>query len=298
MARVTISSNNLFPGPRGAQGPAGPSGGPEGPAGPQGLQGNVGPQGAQGIQGPAGPTGAGGAQGPKGDTGNKGDKGDTGEPGTNGTNGTNGVGVPAGGTAGQILAKIDATDYNDQWVTPLSAVPPLPYVEGRFYKSPNILGYGSAPFNATNNFYLPFYVFSTNTFDRIAIATGATFSGTASVRLGIYNNNNGLPSTVLLDAGTVSATAASTNYSITISQSLSVGWYWLACNSITGATINNFVAMGTGTGWPTLANTGGTSLNGNSSNGYFEFVNASSGFATAGTLSGTGTIAAMALRSA
>ena len=36
--------------------------------------------------------------------------------GANGTNGTNGVGVPTGGTAGQILTKIDATNYNTQWV--------------------------------------------------------------------------------------------------------------------------------------------------------------------------------------
>ena len=35
-----------------------------------------------------------------------------------GTNGTNGVGVPTGGTTGQVLAKIDGTDYNTQWVTP------------------------------------------------------------------------------------------------------------------------------------------------------------------------------------
>lgn len=35
-----------------------------------------------------------------------------------GTNGTNGVGVPAGGTAGQVLSKIDGTDYNTEWVTP------------------------------------------------------------------------------------------------------------------------------------------------------------------------------------
>lgn len=49
-------------------------------------------------------------------------KGDTGAAGTNGTNGTNGLGVPAGGTAGQVLAKIDSTDNNTQWITPLKAV--------------------------------------------------------------------------------------------------------------------------------------------------------------------------------
>lgn len=52
----------------------------------------------------------------------------TGPTGANGTNGTNGadgadgLGVPAGGTAGQVLAKIDSTDNNTQWITPLKAV--------------------------------------------------------------------------------------------------------------------------------------------------------------------------------
>ena len=37
-----------------------------------------------------------------------------------GTNGTNGVGVPTGGTANQVLSKIDGTDYNTQWSSALS----------------------------------------------------------------------------------------------------------------------------------------------------------------------------------
>jgi len=32
-----------------------------------------------------------------------------------GANGTNGVGIPAGGTAGQVLIKINETDYNTEW---------------------------------------------------------------------------------------------------------------------------------------------------------------------------------------
>jgi hypothetical protein len=71
--------------------------------------GAVGPQGPQGIQGVQGPTGP---QGPTGATGA------TGPAGTNGTNGTNGQGVPTGGSTGQVLAKIDGTNYNTQWVTP------------------------------------------------------------------------------------------------------------------------------------------------------------------------------------
>ena len=38
--------------------------------------------------------------------------------GTNGTDGSDGQGVPIGGTTGQSLQKIDATDYNTQWADP------------------------------------------------------------------------------------------------------------------------------------------------------------------------------------
>jgi hypothetical protein len=50
--------------------------------------------------------GGGGGQGDKGD---KGDKGDPGDP---------GVGVIAGGTSGQVLAKASNSDYDTEWVTP------------------------------------------------------------------------------------------------------------------------------------------------------------------------------------
>ncbi|MEA5461779.1 collagen-like protein [Arcicella sp. LKC2W] len=73
--------------------------------------GATGPQGVTGPQGPIGLTGATGATGPQGQTG---------VPGATGANGTNGQGVPTGGTAGQVLAKIDGTNFNTQWVTPSS----------------------------------------------------------------------------------------------------------------------------------------------------------------------------------
>ena len=41
--------------------------------------------------------------------------GTNGEDGTDGTDGTNGVGVPAGGTTGQILTKKSNTDYDTEW---------------------------------------------------------------------------------------------------------------------------------------------------------------------------------------
>ena len=47
-----------------------------------------------------------------------GDKGDTGTTGATGSTGATGPGVAVGGTTGQVLAKIDGTNYNTQWVTP------------------------------------------------------------------------------------------------------------------------------------------------------------------------------------
>ena len=64
----------------------------------------VGPEGPEGPEGPQGATGA------------------TGAAGTNGTNGTNGVGVPTGGTTGQVLQKSSATDYATEWGGPFPNV--------------------------------------------------------------------------------------------------------------------------------------------------------------------------------
>lgn len=123
------------PGPAGPQGPAGQ----DGAQGPQGLQGVPGNDGAQGPQGTQGPAGADGSQGPQGIQGVKGDTGDAGlqgipgndgAPGAQGeqgpqgiqgpagTDGADGVGVPAGGTSGQVLAKASNADHDTAWVTP------------------------------------------------------------------------------------------------------------------------------------------------------------------------------------
>lgn len=67
-----------------------------------------GAKGDQGDQGPAGQKGDQGEQGPAGTAGAKGDP---------GAQGPAGEGVPTGGTAGQVLTKIDGTNYNTQWST-------------------------------------------------------------------------------------------------------------------------------------------------------------------------------------
>src|SRR5215831_10166883 len=77
--------------------------------------------GAPGATGPQGPTGATGPQGPTGNTGPQGATGAQGPMGSTGPQGPAGQGVPTGGTTGQVLSKINATDYNAQWTTPGAA---------------------------------------------------------------------------------------------------------------------------------------------------------------------------------
>jgi Collagen triple helix repeat (20 copies) len=113
-------------GAAGATGPQGPIGltGPTGAMGPQGIKGDkgdAGAAGATGATGPQGPIGLTGPQGVKGDagaTGLTGSAGATGPQGAMGPQGVAGQGVPTGGTTGQVLSKVDGTNYNTQWTTP------------------------------------------------------------------------------------------------------------------------------------------------------------------------------------
>jgi hypothetical protein len=183
-------------------------------------------------------------------------------------------------------------------VAPL--VPTIPFITGRYYRTQVInqaaASAGAPAINTTN--YTLIWIPTTKTFDRIAIASGATFAGTGSVRLGIYNNNSSTfqPTTVVLDAGTIAPIAASTLYTITISQSLTAGWYWLASNSISVGTTNTFYGGNTTGSTPAyLGSAGANSV----ISGFTESVNATSGFATAGTLTAsTGSLVIVSLRSA
>ena len=110
---LKVDASGLF----GQQGPQGPQGiqgltGNTGPQGPQGLTGNTGPQGLTGNTGPQGTQGLTGNTGPQGTTGQQGIQGITGDT------GPAGQGVPVGGTTGQVLTKLSATNYDTAWQTP------------------------------------------------------------------------------------------------------------------------------------------------------------------------------------
>lgn len=126
----------------GTQGPPGPQG-PAGPAGPQGVQGPQGAKGDPGIPGPPGadstvpgPVGPQGPQGSMGAQGYPGPDGPQGPTGPAGATGPAGPGIAVGGTAGQVLTKIDGTDFNTQWQDPTGGsgggIPEAP-IDGKQY---------------------------------------------------------------------------------------------------------------------------------------------------------------------
>ena len=176
-------------GAAGAQGPIGNTGA-TGAAGPQGLIGNTGPAGATGAQGPigntgpAGPQGAAGnagavgatgpigPQGPIGNTGAAGPTGSTGATGATGPQGAAGQGVPTGGTAGQVLSKIDATNYNTQWTTPSTGGGTFPSIE----LSTAVTASQNIATLAGSNTYTPL-VFSSSNGTGAALTSGNTWNG-------------------------------------------------------------------------------------------------------------------------
>jgi microcystin-dependent protein len=129
---TTVEALTLGPtGPTGALGPTGPTGAASTVTGPTGNTGPTGPTGAGGAQGPQGAQGVQGNPGPQGDTGPTGATGPTGLTGVVISDDTPSstsviwldsdeepdVPVPFGGTSGQVLAKVDAVDYNTEWKT-------------------------------------------------------------------------------------------------------------------------------------------------------------------------------------
>jgi hypothetical protein len=113
----------------------------------------------------------------------------------------------------------------------------IPMTSTYYYTTPASNSSVAATLNLA--YFIPLIVPTVTTFDRIAVRTGGTFSGSGVARLAIYNDTNGQPSTLVVGFGTVSLIAANSPYEITISQTLDAGVYWLAFAMQTAATNNN-----------------------------------------------------------
>ena len=186
------------------------------------------------------------------------------------------------GTDGQVLTADSSQSTGLKWATSSSNPPLLVQQNSTLYVTTQYGSTGTSTKNLAANYtYYSLVFLSGVNFDRIAIKTGSGHTGTSVFRLGIYNasTSTGKPTTVYYDAGTVSATASSTVYTITISQTPPAGWYYLACNRQSA------------TGTPQLASLDAmygavrTDIDANAPQLFYqESKNVSTGYTTAGTL--------------
>lgn len=158
-------------------------------------------QGAQGIQGATGATGATGAQGSSGVV-------NVTSPITN------------SGTSTSAQLGFDVTNFPRNLQRK--------FISGRYYYPSNALTRANTPLPLGSAYFAPFEVPTDTTFDQMSMAvlTGVT---SATVRLGIYNADLATltPSSLVLDAGTVSAATSASYPTITINQTLTAGLYFL-----------------------------------------------------------------------
>ncbi|WIM99386.1 hypothetical protein ACTOB_003037 [Actinoplanes oblitus] len=175
-------------------------------------------------------------QGPKGDA---------------GSTGAAGPGVPIGGSPGQILSKVDSTDYNTMWIAAPSGSGSggfsqngnAAWISGKWVDSRVQYGAYSSAARTTNLLLATTLVVPvTTTFNAISVNLSA--SATGNLRMGLYNAlSNGVPGALLAEA-TVTLGAAGL-YQAVIDVTVLPGLYYIA--SITNST---------STGFPLLSTTG------------------------------------------
>jgi hypothetical protein len=193
-------------------------------------------QGVTGAQGTTGSTGTQGVQGTQGIQGHDGLQGLIGIQGIQGVQGIQGN-VGDRGIVAQTDAPLDTSilwlDTDEPAVDPNSAWSMGGFESGQRYSA----AADSNNFNTnavlSTTYFQPFFVPVETTFSTIGLQTSGTHTGSTTVRLGIYNNGTNVPTTVVVDAGTVVASTANAIFTITIDQTLSAGWYWLAFNAQT-----------------------------------------------------------------
>lgn len=173
------------------------------------------------------------------------------------------VNAAAGGTTGQVWAKTSSGDYDALWTDPKWAGGDSYrsgyYAHGIYVSSTS----GTQGLTQDRLFARPFLVVARRAFDRIGVNITVAAGASGVLRMGIYADGGGVPGALIVDAGTVSATATGT-VEITIAQTLDPGLYWLALveqGSATGGTVTAYSAAAIPTSaWSQVATTPPTSL--------------------------------------
>lgn len=131
-----------------------------------------------------------------------------------------------GGTTGQYLTKNTNTNMDFVWTT-LPTIPAVPTASSTYYfgnlnnHSGTSLAASTGGATAAIARFVPIAIAEDMTIDRIGIEV-TTAAATATIRLGLYEDNAGAPGDLIADFGTVSATTTGVK-EITISQAVSKG---------------------------------------------------------------------------
>ena len=141
-----------------------------------------------------------------------------------------------GGTTGQVLAKNTNTDMDFVWST--LTIPAVPTASSTYYFS-NLNNHSGTSLaastgGATSSIarFVPIAIAENMTIDRIGIEV-TTAAASSTIRLGLYEDNAGVPGDLIADFGTVS-TATTGVKELTVSQAVSKGRVfaaWVPSNS-------------------------------------------------------------------
>jgi hypothetical protein len=191
------------------------------------------------------------------------------------------------GTNGQVLTAASGEATGLSWTTPAAGdKSQLWHKESGYYIKPyTSAGYSNAELTAGTVFYIPIYL-PNYPLDRIGFRTSVNTVNMV-VRMGIYNADltTGKPSTVYLDAGTVTANTTNTNFQITISTTPPAGYYFLAinCQSVISGGVDVVAQTRASSQFGNFGQTTST-LEGTSFTFGFTQTGVTGAFATAGTL--------------
>jgi hypothetical protein len=138
------------------------------------------------------------------------------------------------GAAGTASTASRSNHRHECEVAPPGAYP------GSIWTKPGWYGQaGAAPgIGAGLLIFEPIYVARATTYDRIGVSFGSSL-GNPTIRLGLYNYADGLPTSLILDAGTIYVTTPGLK-SIVIDQTLQPGYYYLAWVADTTAFVITF----------------------------------------------------------
>jgi len=175
--------------------------------------------------------------------------------GATGATGATGQGVPVGGTSGQVLSKINSTNYNTQWVTPSTGVTSIGGLTGAL----NSTGTGDVVFGDSPTFTGTVNA-PTIVGDLIGNATTSTTAATATVAITAQKATDDLSGIVIRGAARGSGTTtAGSNLTVTHSLGTTPGAVIVSARSDTYSSslnTNIFVGAITSTTFTVFANNG------------------------------------------